>query len=322
MKINYNKNPTILNDFLYYLRDVKGYAEETLKAYNSDLLQLFHFIKKYNEIKIDIKNFNIFIVLQVKEHHIIAFLVYLNFNKNNSPYTRQRKLSSIRTFYKWLLSNHPNIAKENPSKEIANIRKLVKLPKYLTLEQAKKIQEIFTLENTKFPIRNNTIISLFLNTGIRASELININLKDVNWEDSSIKICGKGNKERMVYFSTSCKTQLLKYLHIRNRNKKIIDIDEPLFISYQNKRLGIDGVEYVCKKAYELMGLKEFNYVSHTLRHTASSILYTYAKQDILLLKNFLGHSHITTTQIYTHIYNSKVKDAIDRHPLNKEKIS
>lgn len=314
MKVNYNTNPKILNNFLYYLSGIRGYTEETIKAYNSDLLQFCKFIKEYLKIEIAIKDFNIFIFLQVKEADIIAFLVFLNFNKNNSPYTRQRKLCAIRRFYRWLFSTNPKIQKNNPTKNIPNIKKVIRIPKHLTLEQSKKIQEIFTLENSKFPFRNNAIISLFLNSGMRVGELININITDINFANNSIRVFGKGNKERLVYFSNKCKIKLLKYIGTR----KIIDLNAPLFISYKNKRIGIDGVEDICAKAYSLMGLQDYKYTTHTLRHTAATLMYRYVSQDILLLKEFLGHTSISATEIYTHIYNKQIKEAVNENPLNE----
>lgn len=279
----------------------------------------FKFIKEYLSIAIEIKDFNVFILLQVKETDIIAFLVYSNFKHDNSPYTRQKKLSAIRSFYKWLLSTYPSMLKENPAKDIPNIEKVVRIPKYLTLEQSKKNQEVFTLKNSKFPLRNNLIISLFLTTGLRTSELININLDDINFSNNTIRINkGKGNKDREIVFSNNCKEKLLNYIALRNNKKhKVLKLNEPLFISYQNKRIGIDGIEDICKKAYELMGLEKCGYTTHTLRHTAASLMYIYVKQDILLLKEFLGHSSINTTQIYTHICNEKVKEAVEKNPLN-----
>jgi len=318
MKINYNKNPSILNNFLYYLSGIKGYSLKTISGYNSDLNMFFEFLKEYLNIKVEIKEFNVFILVNVKEVDIIAFLVHSNFNKDNSPNTRQRKLCAIRSFYKWLLSTHPSYEKENPTKNIPNIEKVERIPKYLCLENAKKIQTVFTLENTKFPQRNNAIISLFLSTGIRASELINIDLIDVNFDNSSICINnGKGKKERVVFMNDFCKKQLKKYLEIRNKNKKVINFYEPLFMNYQNNRVGIDCIEGICQKAYKLLGLEDYGYTTHTLRHTAASLMYLYVKQDVLLLKHFLGHASIATTQIYTHIYNQKVKDAVDKNPLN-----
>lgn len=318
MKLDLNKNPKILNDFLNYLIGIENRSFNTIKAYNSDLNQFFYFIKEYHNIDVSIKDFNIFILLQVTKSDIIAFLVHLNFNKNNNPYTRQRKLSAIRTFFKWLLSIYPGgYERENPTKYIPNIEKVIRIPRHLSLDQAKKIQTIFTIKNSKFPSRNNAIISLFLNTGIRVSELININLSDINLNNNTIKIYGKGNKERIVYFSNSCKQILLEYINYRNRHGKIIDLNSPLFMNCRNKRIGIDGIEDVCKKAYKLMGLDYCGYTTHTLRHTAATLIYIYVTQDILVIKEFLGHATILSTEIYTHTYNEKLKEAVNKHPLN-----
>lgn len=322
MKINWNDNPRILNHFLNYLLGICGYSINTVQAYNSDLRQFFNFIKEYNHLPIKIQNFNIFILLQLKKHDVIAFLVYLNFKKNNNPYTRQRKLTAIRSFYRWLFQTYPaGYQKENPTKEIPNIEKLVRIPRHLTVQQAKQIQSIFTLENTRFPQRNNAIISLFLNTGMRVSELIGINLRDINFKNNTIIVYGKGSKERKVYFSNSCKQKILDYINYKTRKEKVVDISEPLFTNRFGKRIGIDGVEDICSNAYSLMGLSNYGYTTHTLRHTAATLMYIYVTQDILLIKNFLGHSTVTSTEIYTHTYNEKLKEAVNKHPLNNFEI-
>lgn len=320
MKIKYEENPKILNDFLYYLVGVKNYSILTIKQYCMDLMMFFKFLKKYLDLEIEVKDFNIYILSNVKEADVIAFLVYLNFSKNDTAPTRQRKLSVIRRFYKWLFANYPFCnAKENPTQNINNIPRLVRIPKYLSLEKAKSIQNVFTPKNSKYPVRNNTIINLFLNTGIRLSELANINLNDINIKNSSIVINrGKGNKERIAYLNKSAKNQLLKYLKIRNRNKKIVGINEALFISYQNDRMGIASIENVCKQAFKLAGLEDYGYTTHTLRHTAATIMYMYGNVDILVLKEFLGHASVSTTEIYTHVENKQVRSAISNNPLNK----
>ena len=117
----------------------------------------------------------------------------------------------------------------------------------------------------------------------------------------------------------------MNYLNIRNKNKKVLNINEPLFLSYQNKRIGIDGIEDICTNAYKLMGLQNYGYTTHTLRHTAATIIYICVTQDILLLKKFLGHVKLSTTEIYTHVYNKQVQEAVNKNPLNdfaKEKAA
>lgn len=310
--------PKILEKYLNYLIAVKGCSVNTLKAFSSDLMQFFNFIEKYKEIPIPVSDFNIFVLLQVKESDIIAFLIYLNFNRDNSPYTRQRKVTALKSYYKWLFSVFTKINnRKNPTLGLASIKKVERLPKHLTLSQTKDIQKIFNHSNTRFPERNNAIISLFLSTGMRLSELININLGDVNLEDNSIVILGKNSRERIVYFSNYCKEVLLQYINVRRLNQENMNLKSPLFLNKRGERVGVQAIENICKKAYHLIGIDELGYTTHTLRHTAATIMYTYVKEDILLIKNFLGHESLASTEIYTHIHNKYLKQAVERNPLN-----
>ena len=180
--------PKILEKYLSYLIAIKCCSQNTIVAFSSDLMQFFNFIKEYKSIPVSIKDFTIFILLQIQESDIIAFLVYLNYNKDNSPYTRQRKITALKSFYKWIFSIYPKTVhnRKNPTYGLTSIRKIDRLPHYLTLNQAKEIQNIFNLSNTRFPKRNNAIITLFLSSGIRLSELININIGDINFNTNSI----------------------------------------------------------------------------------------------------------------------------------------
>lgn len=315
--MNKKNNPEILNDFLNYLLAIKGYSKNTVAEYNSDLILFFNFIKKYFKLKIDIKKINQIVLLQVKKTDIIAFLVYCNYYRDNNPYTRQRKLTSIRSFYKWLLGNFANSCYiVNPTEGIDSIRKTIRLPKYLTLEQAKKIQKVFNKVNCKNYKRNNAIISLFLNTGLRISELISIKIGDIDFSNNNIRIIGKGNKERLVYFSSKCKQILNEYLSVRNKNIKVLKLNEYLFISNRKQKMCRNTVYKICKEAFKHINLKELHYSPHTLRHTAATMIYTYVKPDILLVKEFLGHSSINSTEIYSHIENIRIKEAIENNPL------
>lgn len=309
--------PNILENFLNYLISIKNYSLNTIKNYQLDLMLFFNFFREYENLKLKVKEFNALILCNVKEHHIIAFLVYCNYYRDNTAQTRQRRLSSIRTFFKWLFINFPPFnANENPTNNIPNIEPVIRLPKYLNLNQAKEIQTIFTLDNTKFPYRNNMIITMFLHTGLRVSELININLSDIDFHRNLITIKGKNNKERIIYINKFLRKKLKEYIRIRNRNKKVIAINDALFLSYHGKRIGIDGVEDICEKAYKLMGLEDCGYTTHTLRHTAATLIYKKTK-DLLIVKEFLGHAQISTTEIYTHVINDEIKSAIENNPLN-----
>lgn len=308
------ENPKILNDFLNYLLSIKSYSIETIKSYNIDLLLFFCFVKQYKKLKINVKEFNKFVLLQVKEGDVIAFLVYCNYSRNNNAYTRKRKLMAIKCFYKWLFENIPedNILID-PTTKLKSPIGIERLPKYLSLTNAKKLIKVFNKQNSNNPIRDNMIIEVFLTTGIRVSELINIRIKDINFSTKTIQIVGKGNKERTVYFNEQCKKDLLKFIN----NKKKLNINDYLFTTYMHQQYTRNGIYYLCKKAFKLIGLDEKKYSTHTLRHTSATILYTYVKQDTLLLKEFLGHSSISSTQIYTHIHDLKLKEAVNKNPLN-----
>lgn len=308
--------PKILEKYLNYMIAVKGCSIRTIEEFSRDIVQFMLFFKDYHDIPIPVKDFNIFVLIQVKESDIIAFLVYLSYSKDNSPYTRQRKVTSLRSFYKWLFFMHRNIKGQNPTLGITSIKKVERLPKHLTLNQAKEIQNIFNRSNTKFPERNNAIISLFLCTGIRLSELININIIDIDFKQNSIVVFGKNSKERRVYFNNYCKVILLEYINVR----KTAPNNKALFLNRFGERVGVQAIENICKNAYKLLGIDELGYSPHTLRHSAATIMYTHVKEDILLVKDFLGHSSIASTEIYTHIHNSNLKQAVEKNPLNNYK--
>jgi len=317
MSFDYDKSPKVLKDFLDYLR-LKSYSFHTIKNYGLDLLCFFEFLKSYFKITIEVKNFSIFVLLRVKEADVIAFLVYLNFNRNNTARTRQRRLSCIRTFYRWLLSYCPVCnCRVNPAENILAVKGVVGVPKYLTLEQSKKIVNVFSLKNSLYPWRDNMIVFLFLNTGMRVSELCGLNVADIDFGEMFIQVVGKGDKERKIPMNENTKKQLLAYLKLRNRWMLKVEDEGALFVGHRKGRLGVSGVEDVCRKAFGLMNLQRCGFSAHTLRHTAATILYQYAGADVLLLKEFLGHDSMEATQIYTHVYDEKIKSAMDCNPLS-----
>ena len=318
MKKYSKEKPLILNKFLNYLENM-NYSKKTIEEYSIDLLLFFKFLKEYNNWKIGVREFNVFVLAQTKESDVIAFLVYLNYNRNDTASTRQRKLASIRCFFKWLFNNYPsNTQWTDPTNDLPNIREVKRIPKYLTLSQSKKIMNIFNIYNSNYPRRNNMIITLFLNTGLRVSELSNLNISDINLDDKYIKLIGKGNKERKIFISEKLKTQLIEYLQIENNYNEIVETDKPLFISHRNQRLGVHAIQEVCKNAYKLMGLESYGYTAHTLRHTFATIMYKHVNGDIFLLKEIMRHESIVSTEIYVHTENKTIKEAFDKNPLNE----
>lgn len=305
-------NIKVLDDFSYYLSTIRGYSPITVKGYYSDLILLFTFLNSYLEWNVDLGDIDISFLSKVEENAIFAYLSYLISYKNNGSSTRKRKVASAKSFFKWLYTKYDKTLKKenNPTLSVACVEKTRRLPKYLKLEDALRIQSIFNETNSKNYIRDNTIIILFLNSGIRLAELVNINIKDINLELKELRIIGKGNRERTVYLNKKVLKQLELYLSTRT------DDYEALFLSSCKTRLKPNSVEHICNKAFALAGLGGCGYTTHTLRHTAATHIYAQTN-DILIVKEFLGHTNIASTEIYTHISNKELKEAADRHPLN-----
>lgn len=309
------ENPIILRKFLKTLR-IQNYSVGTIEGYELDLLIFFDFLIKYLHLEIKIRDINVFILAGIRKSDIIAFLTYLGNNRENNFNTRKRKIASIKTFYNWLFSNYKIFNnKQNIAEIFTCIERTRRLPKYLSLQNAKKIQYIFNISNSKYYLRNNTIISLFLSTGLRISELANIKLKNINFNNKTINIIQKGNKERIVYLNNNIVEKLKEYISTRKR----IDLEDNLFLNNKNTKLSNRSIENICKNAFKLAGLEEYNYTVHTLRHTFATYIYKQNK-DILLVKEMLGHQSVTTTYIYTHLENDELRKAMERHPLNNLK--
>ena len=305
------EKPMILKKFLKYLANTKNYSMNTIISYEFDLTVFFRFICEHLFFNIEIKDITVFILANVKEEDIISFLIYLSYEKGNSAETRNRKLAAIKCFFNYLYNKYPSLKnKLNPTENISKAEEMIRLPKYLKLEDAKRIQNIFNSDNSRYSIRNNTIIILFLQTGMRLSELKNIIIKDINFENKTIKIIGKGNKERIVYLNKVAINSIQKYLDTRNYNE-----NEYLFVNKYNNKLSRRTIESICEKAFKLANLDKYNYTTHTLRHTAATYIYKETK-DILIVRNILGHENLNATEIYTHIVNDEIQDAFYKHPL------
>ncbi len=304
--------PKVLLDFKKYLISTKNYSPITAKEYCNDLISFFKYIQNYLNLDIDIKDISVFILADITEDVIFSFLVFLNYNKDNCAITRQRKLSSIKTFYKWLLSlKYPSFKnKKNPAENIPSITRIERLPKCINFDKAKELQNIFNNSNCKYPKRNNAIITLFLQTGIRISSLLKLNISDIDFNNKTANIIAKGNKEDTIYLNDYTITKIKEYLNTRSFD------NDALFISERNKRISKETVEHICKKAFELSGIANKGYSAHTFRHTAAS-LYFKKTGDILVVKNILGHKSISSTEIYLHIDNQELKNAVDANPLN-----
>ena len=318
-------NPDFLNDFLDYSITALNKSPNSVKEYNYDLAMFLKFIKlhfnltseedfkliKYNDITIDI-------IKKINLRDINAFLAYLTQTNNSKPSTRARKASSIRIFFDYLL-DPAGLITENPAFKLKTPKLDKRLPKYLSLDDSKRLLDVTSNEDNRNFQRDYAIITLFLNCGMRLSELVNININDINFNDCKLNVVGKGNKERTIYLNKACMKAVSEYLSVRpkegvKQNKKHYEKD--LFLSYRKIRIGNRTVEDIVTKHLRQAGLDTRKYSVHKLRHTAATLMYQYGQVDIRALQELLGHESIATTEIYTHVDNEQVRSAVERNPL------
>jgi len=309
--------PYILNDFLGYLYTVKGKSLNTIDGYKVDLRLFLKYIKKIkynlkNEIDdIDISDVNAELIKQITLSDIYSFINYVSIKRQNSTYARARKIAAIRSFFNYL-ETKAKIIKENPARELESPKINKRHPVYLTLEQSKKLLDSIKGRNKE---RDVAIITLFLNCGLRLSELVSIDISKIKGD--TLTVVGKGNKERTVYLNKACIKAINSYLAVRPKDG-VVDKDA-LFLSERKKRIDKRTVEKLVKKYIISAGLLNDKYTPHKLRHTAATLMYKYGKVDIRALQHILGHESVSTTQIYTHIDDEILRDAVKSNPLSEE---
>lgn len=319
--------PLLLIDYLNYLKSIKGLSESTIKEYAYDLEMFIEYqiIRKIynNDIKtykkdFDFKKVNFFMDASFFEKLTIqdfyAFLSYLDNDKNDSPTTRSRKISAIKSFYKYMYSEIEVIS-TNIADKLTNPKISQRQPVYLTLSETERLIEVISKEKNSFlKARDMAIIFTFLTTGMRLSELVSIDLSDVNKD--SFKIIGKGNKERTVYLTKNCQALINNYIVIRSEYLKDDNLNA-LFISTRKKRISNRAVQSTIDKYLAKAGFDTNIYSTHKLRHTAATLMYKYGEVDIRALKDILGHASVSTTQIYTHLDDEDLKNAVNKNPLS-----
>lgn len=324
----YNDCPNILRDFLVYHETIKGQSPLTISEYYLDLRLFLRFIKLMrNDMPmntdletIDIKDVDLQFIRDIDTSDIFDFLSYLandrpvgpdmpNADHGISAASRARKLSAIKSFYKYLTVRTKQLS-ENPVADLEYPKLRKSLPKYLTMEQSAALLQAVSGPNEK---RDYAILMLFLNCGIRRSELVGLNLTDV-YEDR-IRVVGKGNKERFVYFGTACRKAIDGYL--AERSQKVLSDNRALFGSRDGNRISVTAVHRLVKKALLQAGLDSTQFSAHKLRHTAATMMLS-GGVDVKTVQEVLGHENLNTTQIYTHIENTELKIAAQANPLSK----
>lgn len=316
--------PEILRQYLGYLQTIKGKSVLTVLEYYSDLRTFFRYLKQRNHLvapdvpfeKIDISDVDLDLIRTVTLTQIYEYMNYLGVERSNSAATRSRKVSSLRTFFKYL-TNKVNKLEVNPVEELETPKLKKALPKYLSLEQS---LDLLSKVDGPYAERDYCILTLFLNCGMRLSELVGINLSDVQRGSESLRIVGKGNKERMVYLNEACRDAIDRYLAVRPHDGLRPEDKNALFISHQKKRISPKTVQYLVKKYLNEIDLGGEGYSVHKLRHTAATLMYQHGNVDIRVLKDILGHENLGTTEIYTHLSNQQISDAMQANPLSKVK--
>lgn len=326
--ISRENNPEFLNAFLDYSITILNKSPNSVKEYNYDLATFLKFIKMHfnltdeEDIKnVQIQDMTIDTIKKITLNDIHAFLAYLTNNYHSKAATRARKVSSIRIFFRYLSQKAEDIYKieNNPAQNLETPKMDKRLPKYLSLDDSKKLLDVTSNEDNRNSQRDYAIITLFLNCGLRLSELVGINLQDISFDDCKLNVIGKGNKERTIYLNKACMKAIVDYLEVRpkegvKRDKKFSD--KALFLSERKERIGKRTVQYIIDKSLSEAGLDTKKYSVHKLRHTAATLMYQYGKVDIRALQVLLGHESISTTEIYTHVDNEQVRDAVERNPL------
>lgn len=324
----YSDAPQILKDFLTYHETIKGQSQRTISEYYLDLRMFLRFIKLMrNDMPIhtklediDIHDVDLDFIRMITSSDVFDFLSFLANDRTVhgdsyapsygiEPASRARKLSAIKSFYKYLTVRTKQLT-ENPVADLEYPKLRKSLPKYLTIDQSAALLRAVSGQNEK---RDYAILMLFLNCGIRRSELVGLNISDV-YEDR-IRVIGKGNKERIVYFGTSCRKAIDAYL--AERNKKVLSDNRALFGSRDGNRISVTAVHRLVKKHMLAAGLDATQFSAHKLRHTAATMMLS-GGVDVKTVQEVLGHENLNTTQIYTHIENTELKIAAEANPLSK----
>ena len=320
--------PLILRDFLVYHETIKGQSSRTIQEYYLDLRMFLRFVKLmrcdmpiHTRLEdIDIKDIDIEFIRSINTSDIFDFLSYLANDRIQNPDSpapdygiaaaaRARKLSALKSFYKYL-TVRTKLLTENPVADLEYPKLRKSLPKYLTLEQSAALLRSVSGQNQA---RDYAILMLFLNCGIRRSELVGLNITDV-YEDR-IRVVGKGNKERFVYFGSACRKAIDAYMPIRS--KMVLTDNRALFGSRNGNRITITAVHRLVKKAFLQSGLDATQFSAHKLRHTAATMMLA-GGVDVKTVQEVLGHENLNTTQIYTHIESTELKIAAEANPISK----
>ncbi len=322
--------PEILLGFKAYKITIQNRSIKTVEQYLIDLDIFFRYIiASRNSLQLfgedfenlSIKDVDIDFIKTISSNEIYEFFNYTVEYRNNKARARARKLSSIKAFFKYLTNR--KFIDENPAANIESPSIGNKtLPKYLTLEESLSLLDaVIKDEGSKTKERDYAIITLFLNCGMRLSELVGISLNDIDRDLRSLRVVGKGSKERVIYLNDACREALKNYMKVRGTDNQInIKDKNALFLSSRHQRISNKTVQWLVYKYLNAAGLGYKRFSTHKLRHTAATLMYQTGKVDVRVLKDILGHEQLNTTQIYTHVSDESMEKAMNNNPLNSKK--
>ncbi len=328
-KIELKTLPPLVREFASYKSVVQNASEKTISEYLLDLRTFFRFLLARDQKievdtqafeEIDISSVDLDYIKNITTEDIYEFLMYADNVRGNMAAAKSRKLSSIKGFFKYLNTKRMMID-ENPAINIEAPKKKQALPKFLSIEESLMLLDaVKSDKNSKSIVRDYAIITLFLNCGMRVSELVGININDVDRELRSLTVTGKGNKQRIVYLNTACREALADYYTIRMGETCGKISCNALFLSNRNQRISVKTVQWLVYKYLDMAGLESKHYSVHKLRHTAATLMYQTGNVDVRVLKDILGHEQLNTTQIYTHVSNRSMQEAMEFNPLSTQK--
>lgn len=312
----YDEAPALLKDFLNYMQTIKGKSVNTIQVYLYDLRVFLRFIKIHKKLvpqsvdfdSIDISDVDLEIIKTITLSDLYSYMSFVSNNRSNSAYARARKVASLKSFFKYL-TNKAKVLDKNPAMELESPKIVKRLPQYLNIDESKQL--LSSVEG-KYSARDYAILTLFLNCGIRLSELVGININSIR--NDTLRVIGKGNKERAIPLNSACIEAIEEYMKVRPV-EGVIDKDA-LFLSERKQRISKATVQHIVKKYIISAGLDPRRYSTHKLRHTAATLMYRYGHVDIRALQALLGHESISTTEIYTHLDEQQLRNAVDSNPL------
>lgn len=316
-----DKIPIILEDYLNYMETIKGTSPNTTKEYFFDLRTFFRYLKlRYRLVdnnvlfnEIDISDVDIELIKKVNLQDLHSFISYVDKNRDNGNSAKARKVASLKSFFDYLYLK-VNLIDKNPADGLEFPKTNVRQPIYFTLEECQKLlNTILENQNEFFRKRDYAIVMLFLNCGLRLSELSSIDISKI--KDDTLTVIGKGNKERTIYLNDACINAIKSYLAVRPEDA--ID-KEALFLSMRKRRMSNRAIQHMIDRYIEKAGFDTSVYSTHKLRHTAATLMYKYGNVDIRALQAILGHENVSTTQIYTHIDDERLRAAVKSNPLAK----